>query len=497
MDEDPMNSSGWTNAATILTGFGGESITLHVSKTGLPFFDALRLYGAIDLYIGIREDVEIHDKGNEWVVSGQVRANRLAGKDVSAFNSVWRKKKPVAGPYLLRMRESLTTGAVFQEEAFAKATGALIGLDAALQAGIRGSAAHSYETLQSGQTSKSECLSHISLSQGLLAFAGKKRTETLGNIVFLPIFEGTIDFSKVVAPIRAWIGLPNVLCSQALALLALKSSLFSEGYEERLTAVTFNTDLPGQRSDNYSGLVAISCTAIGKMKSPDLVSHTYRVFRNLVGRAWLKRGRDYQSTPLTPHALAMAYWLMQPASKHLAAMITSQERARRERFAQLFTNPHFVKEVFQMSYGSWQGDHEAVRKLAKAVASGILYARMKDDAGRMKDDPQKDWYDEVTLLRSAPRAKAFVERAMILIEQGHRKHSMVGTAHWNQAFDPAALTASIGQSPADFETFRDLFRMYLVQESTFRTKDETTADTLMESDIEAAEPKELDKENSE
>ena len=72
---------------------------------------------------------------------------------------------------------------------------------------------------------------------------GRKRTERLGNILFLPVFEGQIDLSKVVSPLRAWLGLPNVTCSQALALLSLKSSLFSEGYEKRLSAVVFNTNL--------------------------------------------------------------------------------------------------------------------------------------------------------------------------------------------------------------------------------------------------------------
>ena len=135
-----------------------------------------------------------------------------------------------------------------------------------------------------------------------------------------------------------------------------------------------------------------------------------------------------------------------------------------------------------MSYGKWHGNHEAVRKLAKAVASGVYYARMKG-----KDDPSKEWYDEVTLLRSAPTAKAFIERAMILVEQGHRAHSLVGTAHREEAFDPPALFASVGENRNDFETFRDLFRMYLVQESTYQREKQTTVATDTEAEIESSE----------
>ena len=61
---------------------------------------------------------------------------------------------------------------------------------------------------------------------------------------------------------------------------------------------------------------------------------------------------------------------------------------------------------------------------------------------------------------------------MILIEQGHREHSQVGTAHKHEDFNPQALLNSIGTDRASFESFRDLFRMYLVQESTYQAKEE-------------------------
>ncbi len=467
-----MSDFSWATAHSTLEGFGGTPVTLYVPKTGLPFFDALRLYGSIDLYIGLREDVSIDDRGDRWKVSGRCRTGRISGKDERAFQQVWSKKKPEPGPFCRLLRSHLMEGVPLQgEEKWPPAVKGLAGLDAPLQAGIRHTAAASYATLQSGQTSPSTCcVLKIPLSDGILAFAGKKRVEAVGEMTFLPVFEGQIDLSKVVSPLRAWVGVPNVLCSQALVLLALKTSLFVEGYQKRLKGVVFKTDFPGQRSDNYSGLVTIASTAIGRIRSVNFVAHVYRIFRELIAKAWKRQGRSYQTTSRTPDALGMAYWLMQPVGKHLTSMITSQERLRRERVPHIFTSPEYVKEVFGMSYGEWKGDHEAVRKFARAVASGIYHARM--DEKKDKSERGKAWYDEVTMLRSASSAKAFVERAMILIEQGHRKHTQVGTTHRNEAYDPQKLLGSMGDDRGNFETFRDLFRMYLVQESTYQAKEE-------------------------
>lgn len=133
-----------------------------------------------------------------------------------------------------------------------------------------------------------------------------------------------------------------------------------------------------------------------------------------------------------------------------------------------------------MTYGNWNGDHESVRKLARAVASGISWARGRDEHGKWLEDKEqrKNWYNEVTMLRSAPSAKTFRERVMILIEQGHREHGQIGTAHRDEDFDPEALFSSIGTNRSEFEKFRDLFRMYLVQESTYKkVEDKATTDT--------------------
>jgi len=488
-----LNHFDWDAASGALEPFGGEPVSLRVKKTGLPFYDALRLYGAVELYVGLREDVEIHDAGNNWEIKGKRRMNSIQNKDRDALRQILQqfgRKTPKPDEYLPGLRGSILNDEPFDDEHSFLAEKAFVGFDSVLKTGVRGISASSYETLQTGQTSKRECKAEIPLNEGLLAYTGKKRSENLADIMFLPIFEGKIDLSKVVSPLRAWIGIPNALCAQALMLLALKSSLFAEGYQDRLSAVVYNTNLDSRTNYNYSGVVNVSSTAIGKIRSPKFVYHIYKVFRNLVRNAW-DRGK---TNALTQHALAMAYWLMQPTGAHLSSMITSQEVLKRgvkskagDHYIEqtLFKDKekNYVKEVFEMSYRSWTGDHEAVRKLARAVASGIHWARGQDEKGNWLpyEDQRKNWYNEVVMLRSAPTAKVFIERAMIFIEQGHKKNSKVGTVQRDEAFDPALVFKSIGEGRSSFETFRDLFRMYLVQESTYtggsigKTKDENTA----------------------
>lgn len=472
-----MTSFSWSNAADILQGFGGEPVTLYVEKTGLPFYDALRLYGVIDLYIGLREDVTIEDKGIKWEITGRRRPEFIRHKDIRYLDEVKRqfgKKKPNSAEYCENMYSAIVNGEVYCDEITFTAERAFVGLDSVLQAGIRGISAANYETLQTGQTSKKECKANIPLSEGLLAFAGKKRTETASEILFLPIYEGRIDFSKVISPLR----LPkshNVLCSQVLMLLSLKTSLFAEGYHERLKAVAYSTDFRDKRTTfGFSGIININSTAIGKMKSSNLVSHAYYSFSELVKRAWDIQGK---TNNLTHAAMAMAYWFMQPVGKHLSSMITAQELVYRESpYITLFNiqKKENIKEIFEMTYGNWNGDHEAVRKLAKAVASSI-WVRKKDEG---YEERKKNWYDEITMLRSAPSEKVFVERVLILIEQGHRELEQIGTSHRNEDFNPHALLSSIGSNRNEFEIFRDLFRMYLIQESTYKkAEDEIIIDT--------------------
>jgi hypothetical protein len=341
-----------------------------------------------------------------------------------------------------------------------KAVRALAGVDAALQAGVRDTSASSYETLETGQTSEGTCcVADVPLAQGVLAFAGQARVETVGDVVFLPIFEGKVDFAKIVSPLRAWLSSPHVLCAQALMLLSLKASLFAEGYQDRLTAVAFTTSLDSRKHANYSGLVAVSSTAIGRIRSPGFAAYLTVTYRELVRAAW-RRGR---ATPFMTDALHTTFWLMQPVRKNVSGMLMAQEHLRFERKRDIFAEGRWAREVFEMTYGDWQGDHEAVRAFARATASAIYHARMKDRNDRA--DARKAWYDEVVMLRSSPSPKAFMERALILLEQGHREHSGVATHHRKEDFDPTLILKSL-RPGSDFETFRDLFRMYLLQEST-------------------------------
>lgn len=472
--------NGWAKITQALSGFGGEPISLTVHKSGLPFLDALQLYGALDLYIGVREDISINDRGDSWHVTARRRAGSVRDRDRRAFQNVWKKVKPSAEQYCAMLRARVIENRPTEKDLWVDARQALSGLDSALQAGVRGVAASRYETLQTSQTSDRVCIADLPLSQGVLAYAGKRRVGRVGEITFLPIFQGPIDLSKVVSPLRvvnpfgASLVVPNVLCAQTLALLALRSSLLGEGYADQLSQVVFNTNLPGQRSDNYSGTVSIRSTAIGKMRSGDFVEQVYRTFKGLVQSAWRRRGREYDATEFAPDAICSAYWLMQPVPKHLSGMVLSIERMHARGMSHFLHGSDEINEVFNMSYRGWNGDYEALRKLARAVASGIYQARMAEELRPEKPGApdekrkaaRKAWYDEVTMLRSAPSLNSFFERALILIEQGHREHDGVGTDSRNEAFDPAAVTSNT--TVENFEAFKTLFRMYLVQESTYR-----------------------------
>ena len=478
-----MSAFDWSTAADTLQDFGGEPTTLHIPKTGLPFFDTIRLYGAIDLYIGLREDVYIHDEGATWRVNSLTRKNLIEGKKETAVTLL--KEKAISKrdwKWLKDLDDALENKSRWPITPMRNLKSPLRNPDSALRDGVRNQAASKYSGLETGYGIKSK----IPWSDALLAFAGQKRVENVSRMYFLPVFEGRIDLSKVVSPLRVWIrDSTNVLCTQALMLLALKTSLFAEGYQDRLTAVVYNTYFNPQKEFNFSGIIKIGSTAIGKMKSAELVSHTYQTFRELIRDAWDGQGKPNK---LTSAAIGMAYWLMQPVSKHLSSMITAQERLYKDKGAKstLFyiqnkNHINHVKEIFEMTYGNWNGDHEAVRKLARAVASGISWARGRDEHGKWLEDKEqrKKWYNEVTMLRSAPSARTFKERAMILIEQGHREHGQIGTVHRDEDFDPKALLDSIGTNRSEFEKFRDLFRMYLVQESTYKKVDsETTTDTI-------------------
>lgn len=466
----------WAAARAAFEDFGGDPVTLRVPKTGLPFFDALRLYGAIDLYIGLREETSIDDAGAEWVVGGLRRKHRVQDRALKAVEHVWKKTSPSPKSFSAWLDASVTSGQPISSDPRIKVGGVLRGIDAALQNGVRDTSASSYETLETGSETRC-CVTDVPLSQGVLAFAGRARIETVGDVVFLPIFKGRVDFAKIVSPLRAWLSSPHVLCAQALVLLSLKASLFAEGYQDRLTAVVFTTRLPTRKHANYSGLVAISATAIGRIQSPGFAAHLVAAYRELILAAWGRGKATPVEAALRTDALNTTFWLMQPVRKNVSAMLMAQEHLRFERKRDIFAEGRWAREVFEMTYGDWQGDHEAVRAFAKATASAIWYARMRkklpEDRPASKADweaARKAWYDEVVMLRSSPSAKAFMERALILLEQGHREHSGVATRQEEEDFDPEPILKNIREDRSDFETFRDLFRMYLLQESTRATK---------------------------
>jgi hypothetical protein len=468
-----MEGFNWVQTAQNFSDFGGQEKVLHIPKTGLPFFDVLRLYGTIELFIGLQQEVYIQDVGNKWEVKARVREHLLKDIRVAAETL---KKKPLTkndDKWIEQLKVAIQGEEEYPILPTRNVSYPLDNPDSALKDGVRDDAARSYKGIESGYGEKSK----VAFADALLAYAGQERTETVARVYFLPVFEGRVDFTKVVSPLRAWLGVPNILCAQALTLLALKCSLFAEGYAQSLSAVAYNTNLDGRKYYNYSGIILIESTALAESRKVDaeFVGHFYRTFRGIVGRAWIKG----KAQPDVEDAMAHAYWLLQPSRKHLSPLITSIERQKRNGKACVIYNVKrkkgYAKEVFEMSYGKWSGDHEAVRKFARAVASAIYQARMgKESEDKAK---RKVWYDEVVMLRSAPTAKAFIERAMILLEQGKRENQFIASVGNNEDFDPSSLFASIGNSRAEFETFRDLFRMYLVQESTPKSKSVAIADS--------------------
>jgi len=103
-----------------------------------------------------------------------------------------------------------------------------------------------------------------------------------------------------------------------------------------------------------------------------------------------------------------------------------------------------------------------------------IYNARQKPAIKKGEDSGKAWYDEVVMLRSAPTQKVFKERVLTLLEQGHKENPFVGTKHNDEDYNPVDLLNSMGEDRTAFEVFRDLFRMYLIQESTPKKPSETS-----------------------
>ena len=464
-----MPEVNWKKAASALQGFGGTSTSLKVYKTGLPFYDALRLYGAIDLYIGLRQDICINDRGDHWAVSGPSRAQRFKKRDIYAFKAVYKKKTLLAEEFCEQLQTALNSGSklprTVDPEERAPTDSRDRALDPVLQTGIRGLAATDYESMNS--TSKSACIAKIPLSDAVLAYAGLRRTEIVGDMQFLPIFEGQLDLGKIVSPLRASLATPNPLCAHVLMLLSLETALWSEGYADRLSGVAYRKSK--SRDFNYSGLIQIDSTAIGRIKDGDFCSHLLRVFRRMTRTSW--KDDTPAAKALRQHTVAAAEWLMQPLPKTLAGMMTAQEILIKSGDVPMLSSTKNVRGAFDLTYANSSVDHESIRALAQSVSSAIR------KLGPEEDDKKKrqHWYNEVVAIRNSPTREAFRHRVLTLLEQGRSEGS------WIEPFDPVPLLESMGEDRPSFERFRDYFRMYLILASAPKHK------TLQDDDAEIEE----------
>lgn len=475
----------WNIAKESLKGFGGKKIALKIPKTGLPFFDTLRLYGAMELYVGLREDIIITDRGHQWEINGKTR-DESSKKTLNVLKQLRKGKLQKKDNGLVDMLcRAITGDEIYPYEDEIKNSSPLENPDSVLKDGVRGTAASTYRGLESGYGNTAK----LPLSDAILALAGQKRIHEMGGIYFLPVFEGKIDLGKVVSPVHVWSSVPNPLLIKALVLLTLINSLFADKYENRLSAVVYNTNYGynSKISFNHSGLISIDSTALKKAgrekgMSEITISRMFSVYRNLLRKAF----RNNKYTDFFLPALKMAQWILSPVPKHLSSLITSQEKLYKEDgyYNTLFAKPKEVelknlkttKNLFDMTYPQNSiktEDHEAVRKLAKAVASAIYYARQKPTQNK-GEVSGKVWYDEVVMLRSAPTAKVFKERTLTLLEQGHKENAYVGTPHNQEDYDPSVLLKFMGDTDRHtFEIFRDLFRMYLIQESTWKKPEDS------------------------
>lgn len=473
----------WPDMGIALQKLGGTPETIYVRKTGLPFFDAQRLYGAIDQVFGLNGDTKIIDDGMCWKIIGNTRKinnEKLCHHIGHVRSGISPKPKGKSDEIAEQLRNSLRTpnrSVPIADITKHRGTGSFSGLDSVLQSGVRGTSAASYDTLQSGNTGARECQVEIELFDGILAAAGAARTESVGDLVFLPVFEGEIDFSKIVVPLRAWLKIPSPLCAQALLLLALETSLLAEGYRDRLSAIVYNRRVQ-QGEFAYSGVLSVEQTALANSGALDrkTVDQLYTVFRQCCLKAW----EGGKSTSMYQPALVLAQWIIHPhVHKYLTAMITSQEKMTAEGLPNVFINNNSVKGIFEMTHGVVpESTREACQKLAEAVSSAIRYARQHEsivEAKKAKDqldnakserkyrESRKEWYDEVTLLRSASKARQFFQRVLILLEQGKIEESRIATSDFKQDFNPVEMLQQYEANPQEFQKFRDLFRMYLMQ----------------------------------
>ncbi|HDN26632.1 MAG TPA: hypothetical protein ENG03_05970, partial [Thioploca sp.] len=152
-----MSAFDWSTAADTLQDFGGESTMLHIPKTGLPFFDTIRLYGAIDLYIGLREDVYIHDEGATWRVNSLTRKNLIEGKKETAVTLL--KEKPISKrdwKWLKYLDDALENKSRWPITPMRNLKSPLRNPDSALRDGVRNQAASKYSGLETGYGIKSK-----------------------------------------------------------------------------------------------------------------------------------------------------------------------------------------------------------------------------------------------------------------------------------------------------------------------------------------------------
>jgi hypothetical protein len=451
----------WEVSEHIKNSFLRPNETLFVHKTGLPFYDTMRLYGAIELYLGLSHRVAIQDEGVRWRIDGIKNklvldnvVQTVTDKIINDGNNRAQKTDAIVEDLNHMLKNCFSQSLSKAQQNLSKAKKPIETPDPALQQGIRDDAALLYNDMKTSAPVKP----YLPISDLVLVYAGQKRIEQSGAILFLPVFEGEIDLSRVISPLRIYIRRnkeysPSLQCHHALVLLALKTSLFSDGYAARLSAVVYKTDFPGQRSDNRSGLVSIEPTVVGHSDNRECISAVYTALKNIMVETLINDQKK-----MVNEMIGIAQWVLEPSSQTVAPLITAQERfisVKKWRKYVFIHTAQIVKEVFTMSHNvKWEGRHyEAVKGFAQATSRAIWTARMSG-----ANDKGKAWYGEVAALRNASSWDTFRHQVLTLMEQGKKENDWIGIRD-KESWDPQILE----ESAKDFESFRDIFRMYLIQ----------------------------------
>lgn len=400
-----------------------------LSKTGLPFHDAQRLYGLVEALFGLSR-VEIEDLGSAWRLTGPLRRN--CQEEVLEL---------LEGDPLLEEFKGIDLR------------------DAALKQGIRDQIS-SYTALASQGGSQPKL---PKFDKTLVNLSAKRITPADRNFTFylLPVFRGPVNFSRVLKPLDERLpGNLDPLWYLAYLGLSLRLNFFSEGEDQHLEALVYTTNIRQQL--NRSGYLYLPHTLILKLSLP-----LARNLRNALRGALAKVNPQGRSDPRAESFLReVSLWLLTGEWSFFKGLIGTLEGLyafQRERpfWGNSYQN---AEEVFRMSAAPnefLESHLEDLRRFARALSSAIWHTAMKEKV--RPEEKYKAWYDRVATLRSAGSPRAFLSQAVSLLEKAKGLRGDLCTSAREEDFDPERICRLFENLDSRaFEKVLLLIRMYLL-----------------------------------